>query len=244
VCPSHILLQTMTWYEIPWELSENGSIKQHFRQFYKSIKASLCVPQPWCQISLPTHYQKLHMVEYHMQLRAEGALFLFVHQIICINISWHVNTISNINVLVCLAKQVKCLRGPSFRISFFPPMQDVLVWATIKHSICTSEKTSCQLTSPIKPPLVLSCLFPLAILPFITAYGTQAITCPLLKRKLIRIHIYNLEMWTPGTWNDLFVTKDIDFTPVCNLRLNSDKCTHDSHLIAPRFPSQHVWTML
>jgi len=110
----------MTWYEIPWELSENGSIKQHFRQFYKSIKASLCVPQPWCQISLPTHYQKLHMVEYHMQLRAEGALFLFVHQIICINISWHVNTISNINVLVCLAKQVKCLRGPSFPgISFF-----------------------------------------------------------------------------------------------------------------------------
>lgn len=126
---------------------------------------------------------------------------------------------------------------------FFSPMQDVLVWATIKHSIYTSEKISCQLSSPINPPLVLFCLFPLVILLFITAYGTQAITCPLLQRKLIINHIYNLEVWTPGTWNDLFVTNGIDFTPVCNLRLNSDKCTHDSHLIAPWFPSQHLWTI-
>lgn len=103
---SHTSLQSMTWYQILWELSENGSIKQHFRQFYKSIKASLCVPQPGCQISLPTRYHKLHMVVPHMHPHgAEGRrrFSLFVCKILCIKtfLGTH-TTILNVNDLVCL----------------------------------------------------------------------------------------------------------------------------------------------
>lgn len=141
----------------------------------------------------------------------------------------HVNTISNANYLVRLRHLSCCF--PQRKAKPLNVFDKTLISWDIFHAGCTvcglnhnenipfntSEKISCQISSPIKPPLVLFCLFPLAILLFITAYGTQAITCPLLGRKWIINRLYNLEVWTLGVWNDLFVTNGTDFTPVCNL---------------------------
>lgn len=141
----------------------------------------------------------------------------------------HVNTISNANYLVRLRHLSCCF--PQRKAKPLNVFDKTLISWDIFHAGCTvcglnhnenipfntSEKISCQISSPIKPPLVLFCLFPLAILLFITAYGTQAITCPLLGRKLNINRLYNLEVGTLGVWNDLFVTNGTDFTPVCNL---------------------------